>query len=140
MKTYRVSRLYRWTWLGAKVILTIVGAGLYLGAVTHHTPLPARLALLAGLALFGWIFYVRLPKVPTEITISEDGWVNFKSSRGTTSVPAADIRLIARSFGRRTLRVVHSSGQVRIPNRFRKLVDLLLTVKGLNPSLEIRGF
>ena len=85
MKTYRVSRLYRWSWIAAKVVLTIVAAGLYLGAVTHPTPLPLRLALLAGLALFGWLFYVRLPKIPTEITITDDGWVSFKSSRGTTA-------------------------------------------------------
>jgi hypothetical protein len=140
MKTYRVSRLHRWSWLGAKVILTIVAGGLYLAAVTHPTPLPVRLMLLAGLALFGWLFYVRLPNIPTEITVSDDGWVSFRSSRGTTRVQAADIRVIGRSFGRRTLRVVHAGGQVRVPNRFRKLVDLLLTVKGLNPSLEIRGF
>jgi hypothetical protein len=140
MKTYRVSRLYRWSWIGAKVVLTTVAAGLYLAAVTHQTPLALRLTLLAGLALFGWLFYVRLPKIPTEITVTDDGWVSFRSSRGTTRVQAADIRLIGRSFGRRTLRVEHAGGQLRVPNRFRKLVDLLLTVKGLNPSLEIRGF
>ena len=140
MKTYRVSRLYRWSWIATKAVLTIVAAGLYLAAVTHPTPLPLRLTLLAGLALFGWLFYVRLPKIPTEITITDDGWVSFKSNHGTTRIQAADIRSIGRSFGRRTLRVVHAGGQVRVPNRFRKLVDLLLTMKGLNPSLEIRGF
>ena len=80
MKTYRVSRLYRWSWIGAKVVLTIVAGGLYLAAVTHPTPLALRLILLAGLALFGWLFYVRFPKVPTEITVSDDGWVSFRSS------------------------------------------------------------
>ena len=112
MKTYRVSRLYRWSWIGAKVVLTIVAGGLYLAAVTHPTPLALRLILLAGLALFGWLFYVRFPKVPTEITVSDDGWVSFRSSTGTTRVQAADIRLIGRSFGRRTLR-----GARRRPNQ-----------------------
>ncbi len=108
--------------------------------MTHPTPLALRLLLLAGIALFGWLFYVQLPKMPTEITITEDGWVNFQSRRGTTRVQAANIGSIGRSFGRRTLRVEYAGGQVRLPNRFRKLVNLLLTLKGLNPAIDIRGF
>ena len=50
MKTYRVSRLYRWSRFGAKVILTAVGGVLYVLAVTHPTPLALRLLLLAGLS------------------------------------------------------------------------------------------
>ena len=140
MKTYRVSRLYRWSRFGAKVILTGVGGVLYVLAVTHPTPLALRLMLLAGLALFGWLFYVRLPKMPTEITVSEDGWVNFQSRRGATRVQAADIRSIGRNFGRRTLRVEHAGGQVRMPNRYKKLLDFLFTMKGMNPAIEIRAF
>jgi hypothetical protein len=140
MKTYRVSRFYRWSRFGAKVILTGVGGVLYYLAVTQPTPLGLRLLLLAGLALFGWLFYVRLPKLPTEITVTDDGWVSFQSRRGTTRVQAADIRSIGRSFGRRTLRVEHAGGQVQVPNRFRKLLDFLFTMKGLNPAIDIRGF
>jgi hypothetical protein len=140
MKTYRVSRLYRWSWLAAKVILTVVAGGLYLAAVTQPTPLAARLSLLAAIALFGWLFYVRLPKVPTQITVTDDGWLNFQSRRGNTRIQAADIRSIGRTFTRRTLCVKHAGGQVKVPNRFKKLVDFLLTVKGLNPSVEMVGF
>jgi len=140
MKTYRVSRTYRWSRTGAKVVLTVVAGILYFLAVTNPTPLVPRLLLLAGMAFFGWLFYVRLPKMPTEISFTDDGWVNFQSRRGTTQVQAADIRSIARSFGRRTLRVEHTDGQVLVPNRFRKLVDILLTLKGLNPAIDIRGF
>jgi len=140
MKTYRVSRTYRWSRAAAKVILTVVAGILYFLAVTHPTPLAARLWLLAGIILFGWLFYVRLPKMPTQITVTDDGLVNFQSRRGTTQVQAADIRSIVRSFGRRTLRVEHAGGKVRVPNRFRKLLDILLTLKGLNPAIDIRGF
>jgi hypothetical protein len=140
MKTFRVSRSYRWSRAGAKLIFTAAAAVLYILAVTHPTPLAFRLSLLAAIAVFGWLFYVRLPQIPTEITVTDDGWVNFRSRRGTTRVPASDIRSIGRSLGWRTLRVEHAGGQVRVPNRFRKLVDLLLTVKGLNPAVEFRGF
>jgi hypothetical protein len=140
MKTYRVSRLYRWSMLGAKVVLTGLAGGLYVSAVTHPTPLAARLWLLAGIALFGWLFYVRLPKMPTQITVSDEGWVDFRSRRGSTRVQAADIQSIGRTFSRRALRVKHKGGQVVVPNRFRKLVDMLLTMKGLNPSIEMVGF
>jgi hypothetical protein len=140
MKTYQVSRAYRWSRAGAKVFLTVVAGVLYALAVTHPTPLPARLLLLAGIAFFGWLFYVRFPKMPTEISFTDDGWVNFKSSRGSTRVQAADIRSIGRGLGRRTLRVEHAGGQLRLPNRFRKLVDILLTMKGLNPAIDMKGF
>ena len=140
MKTYRVSRTYRWSRAGAKVILTVAAGILYVLAVTHPTPLTLRLLLLAGIALFGWLFYVRLPKMSTQITFTDDGWVNFQGGRGMTSVKAADIRSIGRSFGRRTLWVDYAGGQIRMPNRFRKLLDILLTLKGLNPAIEIRGF
>ena len=140
MKTYRVSRLYRWSRFGAKIILTALGGVLYVVAVSQPTPLALRLMLLLGLALFGWLFYVRLPRVPTKITISEDGWVDFQSRRGSTRVQAADIRSIGRSFGRRTLRVVHAGGQLRLPNRYNKRLDFLFTMKGLNPAIDIQGF
>ena len=138
MKTYRVSRLYRWSRILAKVSLTGLGGLLYYIAVTQPTPLALRLTLLAGLALFGWLFYVRLPRIPTEITVTDDGWVNFRSRRGTTRVLAADIRSIGRTLGRRTLKVEHAGGEVRVPNRFRRLLDLLLTLKGMNPAIDIR--
>jgi hypothetical protein len=140
MKTYRVSSLYRWSRTGAKVILTAVAGFLYFMAVTHPTPLALRLLLLAAIVLFGWLFYVRFPKMATEVTITDDGWVNFQSRRGTTRVQAADIRSIGRSFGRRTLRVQYAGGQVQMPNRFRKTLDLLFTMKGLNPAIDIKGF
>jgi hypothetical protein len=140
MKTYRVSGLYRWSLFGAKTILTAAAGVLYLLAVTQPTPMAARVWLLAGIALFGWLFYVRLPKVPTRITITSDGKVEFQSRRGSTTVRAVDIRSIGPTYLRRSLRVKHAGGEVRVPNRFKKLVDLLLTVKGLNPSIEMVGF
>jgi hypothetical protein len=138
MKTYHVSRLYRWSRALAKLVLTAVAGFLYIFAVSQPTPLAFRLLLLAGIALFGWLFYVRLPRMATEITITEDGWVSFRSRRGTTRVRATDIRSIARSFGRRSLKVEHAGGKVRVPNRFRRLLDLLLTLKGLNPAIDIQ--
>jgi hypothetical protein len=140
MKTYRVSRFYRWSRFGAKVVLTAIGGVLYALAVTHPTPLALRLMLLAGLALFGWLYYVRLPKMATEINVSEDGWVSFQSPRGTTRVQAADIRTIGRNFGRRTLRVEHAGGKLVLPNRYKKRLDFLFTMKGLNPAIDIQGF
>ena len=138
MKTYRVSRVYRWSRTVAKIALTGVAGFLYVFAVTHPTPLAFRLILLAAIALFGWLFYVRLPRMATEITITEDGLVSFRSRRGTTQIPVTEIRAIGRTLGRRTLKIEHAGGQIRLPNRFRRLLDLLLTLKGLNPSIDIR--
>ena len=138
MKTYRVSRLYPLVKDRSQGDPDGLAGFLYVMAVTHPTPLAMRLLLLAAIALFGWLFYVRFPKMPTEITVTDDGWVNFQSPRGTTRVQAADIQSIGRSFGRRTLRVQHAGGQLRLPNRFRKSFDFLLTMKGLNPAIDIK--
>jgi hypothetical protein len=75
-----------------------------------------------------------------QIDVGEDGLVEFKSRRGTTALKASEIQSIEPTFWRRALRVNYAGGQVRVPNRFKKLVDFLLTVKGLNPSIEMLGF
>lgn len=140
MKTYRVSRPFLWFRTGAKVILTALAAILYLRAVTHPTPLGFRLMLLAGLAVYGWLVFVRLPKTPTEIDVTHDGWVNFRSRRGTTRVHVAAIQKIGRGLRRSSVRVAHAGGRLRVPNRFEGFYDFLATVKGMNPTIDIRGF
>jgi hypothetical protein len=102
--------------------------------------MPARLALLAAMIVFGWLFYVRMPKMPTEIALTDDGWVHFKGRRGQTRVHVTSIRSIGQGGGRRTVRLRHSAGRLHLPNRFRGFYDFLATVKGLNPAIEIRGF
>ncbi|HKM56571.1 MAG TPA: hypothetical protein VJY33_24415, partial [Isosphaeraceae bacterium] len=64
MKTYRLSRAFFWSMTTVKVLLTVAAAFAYVSAVTHPTPIAYRLLLLVALALFGWLFYVRLPKMP----------------------------------------------------------------------------
>jgi hypothetical protein len=123
-----------------KIILTAAAVVAYLSAVTHPTPLPARLLLLAALALFGWFFYVRLPRMPTEINVREDGWVQFRGSRGNQQVHVASIRSIGRDLGGKTVRVRHGDGRLRMPNGVKDFYDFLATVKRLNPAVEIRGF
>jgi hypothetical protein len=128
MKIYRVSRSYLWARGAVKVVLTAVAAVLYIAAVTNPTPFPLRLLLLVALAVFGWLMYVRAPRMPTEITLCR------------TRVHAADIRSIGRGLWRGTVRVRHSGGRIRLPNRFRGFYDFLAAVKSLNPSVAIRGF
>lgn len=139
MKTYQVSRAFVRTRTALTLAVTGVGALLYYQAVTHPTPLPLRLMLLAGLYIAGWLVYFRLPRVPTEIAVSDDGWVDFRGRRGTTRVHVAAINSIARGL-RRSVRVRHAGGRVRLPNRFQGFYDFLATVKGMNPGIEIRGF
>jgi len=87
-----------------------------------------------------WFFFVRLPKTPTEIDVTHDGWVNFRSRRGTTRVHVAAIRNIGRGLRRSSVRVAHAGGRLRVPNRFVGFYDFLATVKGMNPTIDIRGF
>lgn len=139
MKTYRVSRPFLRLQTATKVALTGLGAALYVAAVTHPTPLAPRLLLLAGLYLLGWLLYVRQPKVPTEIAVSHDGWVEFRGRRGATRVHVAAIRAIGRGL-RKSVRVWHAGGRVKMPDRFVGFYDFLATVKGMNPSIDVRGY
>ncbi|MFO0951999.1 MAG: hypothetical protein U0835_12780 [Isosphaeraceae bacterium] len=140
MKTYRVPRPFLWFQSLAKLGLTSLAAYAYIYAVTHPTPMPARVGLLLALLLFGWVFYVRLPKMPTEIDLTDDGWVRFRGRRGQMRVHVASIRSIGRGVGRRTVRLRYNGGRMLLPNRFVAFYDFLSTVKRLNPAVEIRGF
>jgi hypothetical protein len=140
MKTYRVSRPFRWFLVGAKGVLTAVAVHSYVFAVTHPTPFAFRVLLLVALALFGWLMYLRVPKMPTAIDVTEDGWVNFQGRRGSIRVQAADIRSIGQGLGRGLVRVRHAGGKVLMFNRFQDFYDFLSTVKSLNPAIQVKGF
>jgi hypothetical protein len=140
MKTYRVSRPVLWLTTATKITLTTAAAVLYVVAVSHPTPLAPRLLLLAAMIVFGWLFYVRLPKMPTEIDLTHDGRVAFRSKRGAQEVHVDHIRSIGRGLGRRTVRVKHGGGTLRLPGRINGFYDFLTSVKSMNPAIEIRGF
>ena len=140
VKTYRVSQPYLWLRGGTKALATLAAAFLYVQAVTHPTPMPARLTLLAGLAAFGYLMYVRQPRMPTEITWDEDGSIQFRGRKGTQRVHVADLLTISPGLGRLAVKVRHSGGKLRLPNRFRGFYDFLATVKQQNPAVAIKGF
>lgn len=144
MKTYRVTRPYLWMQRGAKVLLTGLGAVLYVSALANHARLPARLALLAGLTAMGYFLYVRLPKMPTEIRVADDGSVDIRSRKGVlATLRAEDIKTIRRTFlpiGRGAVKIAHSGGKVRLVNRFGGFYDFLATLKAHNPAIQIKGF
>ncbi len=140
MKTYRLSRQFFWSMTPVKVLLTAAAAFAYVSAVTHSTPIAYRLLLLGALALFGWLFYVRLPKMPTEVEVADDGWINFRGRRGTEKVHVATIKSIGRGLGGKTVRVRHGGGRLRMANGVKDFYAFLATVKGMNPAIDIRGF
>jgi hypothetical protein len=124
----------------AKIILTALAGVCYVVAVTHPTPLAPRLLLLACMIAGGWLLYVRLPKMPTEIDVADDGWVQFRGRRGTQQVHVASIRSIGQGLGGGTVKVRHGGGNLRMPNRVKDFYDFLSTVKTMNPAIVIRGF
>ena len=140
MKSYRVSRPFLWLTSATKFTLTAAAAVLYVVAVSNPTPLAPRLLLLAAMIFLGWLFYVRLPKMPTEIDLTSDGWVAFRGRRGTKQVHVANIKSIGRGLGRRSARVRHGEGSLTVPGRIREFYDFLASVKTMNPAIEIRGF
>jgi hypothetical protein len=140
MKSYRLSRRVSWFLSIAKVALTVLAGWAYVLAVTHPTPLAGRLLLLLVLAAFIWLFYVRLPSMPSEIDVNDDGWVSFRGRRGTQQVHVASIRSIGRGLLGKTVRVRHGGGKLQMPGGVKNFYDFLATVKGMNPVIDIRGF
>jgi len=140
MKTYRVSRPYLWLRATTKALATAAAAFLYIQAVIHPTPLATRLTLLAGLAVFGYLMYVRLPKMPTEISLAQDGWVEFRGRNGTQRVQISELRTIKPGIGRMAVKVRHGNGRVRLPNRFHEFYDFLASIKAMNPAIVVKGF
>lgn len=140
MKSYRVSRRFLWSVTTARIVLTSTAGVFYVLAVTHPTPLGTRLLLLACMIVLGWLYYVRLPKMPTQIDVSNDGWLQFQGRNGTQKLHVASIRSIGQGIGRATLKVRHANGKIRMPNRVEGFYDFLSTVKSLNPAIVIRGF
>ncbi|MDB5351759.1 MAG: hypothetical protein JWN86_3006 [Planctomycetota bacterium] len=140
MKIYQLSRPYLWLRGGTKTLATAAAVFLYISAVTHPTPLSTRLALLAGLTAFGYLMYVRQPRMPSEIIWGDDGSIEFRGRKGTQRLHVADLRSIAPGTGRMTVRVRHKGGRLRMPNRFHGFYDFLATVKAHNPSVAIKGF
>jgi hypothetical protein len=140
MKSYCVARRFLWSVTAAKIVLTSAAGVAYVLAVTHPTPLGPRLLLLACMTAFGWLYYVRLPRMPTQIDLSNDGWVQFRGRKGTQKVHVGSIRSIGQGIGRRTVKVRHGGGRIRMPNRVEGFYDFLSTVKSLNPAIVVRGF
>lgn len=144
MKTYRVGRPYLWLQNGVKLGLTALGGVLYVSALANHAPLPARLTLLAGLTTMGYLLYVRMPKMPTEIQVADDGSVDIRGRKGLVAhIRAQDITAVRRGLipiGRGSVKIKHAGGKVRMANRFGGFYDFLATMKTHNPAIQIKGF
>ena len=140
MTTYRVSQPYLWLRAGIKVLSTVFAGFLYVQAVTHPTPLPARLMLLSGLVGFGYLMYVRQPRMPTQIIVGEDGFVEFRGRTSSQKVRIADLQTIKPGIGRLAVKIRHAGGKLRMPNRFKGFYNFLATVKQANPAVAIKGF
>jgi hypothetical protein len=100
-------------------------------------------SLLMAVVVCGMFFHFAL-RIPVEITIDEGRRVRFRGRLRTVTVPVSDLVLIqtGRWFdpNRFQMDVVHKRGKLTMINRFSNFTDFLVTVKELNPSLEIKGF
>ncbi len=107
--------------------------------------------MLAGPVLAGVVFLVpfaimthRVLTLPIEITIDDDRTISLKSWFGSRSIPAAEIISI-RTGGRMDqtgfyAQIEQKQGKIYLLNRFPEFREFLITVKSLNPAVEISGF
>jgi hypothetical protein len=83
-------------------------------------------------------------KVPFEIAVKKDAMIEFRSWLRTYALRPQDIISI-RTGGwndpqRVQIDVRHKGGRLLLPNEFSDFRDFLVTLKSLNPSIEIKGF
>jgi hypothetical protein len=127
--------------LGILLLLTLLVPAMYLrGLRAQATDAgPPGFILLPWLLIMGWNWWVVLT-LPHEIRLSEDGRIAFVSVLRTVTVGVPDllsIRPIAFSTGFYTIR--HRGGRLRVLLQFDGFHDFLTRVKGMNPSLQVRG-
>ena len=102
------------------------------------------LASLAVAGVVAWGFFRLALATPTELALGEDGCIEFRSSLGTTRLRINDITSISTGGwsdpNRFLVTIRHKDGKVKLVNQFRDFRDFLVTVKSLNPSVEVKGF
>ncbi len=97
------------------------------------------------LCLSGFIYVTgRLVQTPVEITIGEDRSILFKSWFLMRSVPVSEILSIKTGGWMDTncfqAEIRHRQGRIHLINQFPVFREFLVTVKALNPAVEIQGF
>jgi hypothetical protein len=114
------------------------------GAVGAVVPVIVGMGSILVAVLVGWSFLYFALVIPFEITIDEDGAVGFRSRLRTVTIPAGDITSITTGawFDPNTFQAVvrHKGGKLALINQFAGFRDFLTTLRGLNPSVEIKGF
>jgi hypothetical protein len=86
----------------------------------------------------------RLRTMPIQMTIDDDRTISFQSAIRSRSIPAAEIISIRTSgwMGYTSFYTVirHKQGKIYLLNCFPQFRDFLITVKSMNPAVEVRGF
>jgi hypothetical protein len=126
----------------ALVFIAAAGIGIAIALSPSLFPSPKAPPPLVGvllLVIFGvylvWILYL-----PYQITLSQDGAVEFISVLKRRSVRAAEIRSIkpeGSKFGFLTVRTDRS--KIRILAQFDGFHDFLTRLKALHPGVELKG-
>jgi hypothetical protein len=110
-----------------------------------HEPAPflAQAGLgIVGLAAALCLIYAeyRICKAmsgPIKIVINHDREIEFRSWLRSVTVRASDLTTIS---GMRGTVIRHKGGKIHLLDTFPRFEEFLLTVKALNPSVEIKGF
>jgi hypothetical protein len=101
------------------------------------TPVPWFFALLLGVMLLVWNFYLR---IPFAITRGDDNVLTFKSVLRRTRVAPSDIVSIkAMPLTLGFIKLKHRGGTLRLICQITGLYELIYTVQSLNPAVEIKG-
>ncbi len=95
--------------------------------------------------LGGVLFFIRWAlETPVEIAVRDDGELSFRGTLRSRSIAVAAITSIKTGGWRDPNRLLafvrHENGTIVLVNHFPDFVQLLATVKTLNPTVDIDGF
>ncbi len=111
----------------------------------------ARLGMVASGFLFtivwlgGVLFFVRwILHTPVEIVVGPNAKLSFRGFLGSVAIPAETINSIKtggwRDPNRQLVFIRHDKGTLVLVNDFPDFVQLLTTIKTLNPKVDVNGF
>jgi hypothetical protein len=78
-------------------------------------------------------------RIPTRIELAGDGRIRFRGLLRRIEVQATEIESIKPRAQLGLLSLKHSGGRILLINQFDGFHEFLVALKGLNPSVELRG-
>jgi hypothetical protein len=139
MKVYKLVKPILFSFWVILLLMTAIGLFMVFQGFKAGEVSGVREVSLLWLGILAWIWYFYL-RIPFEIRLRDDNVLEFVSVIKTTVVAPRDLISIKGALlNLGFIKVKHTGGSIRLICQITGLYELIYTVKGLNPDIEIAG-